>query len=64
MVGEEMKKEWVIDEQDLGCDGAYLSNDRVVRCKNCKYRDEDDCCEMLEFILTRDDDYCSWGAIK
>lgn len=33
--GEKMPKEWIISEEDLGCDGAYFSYDEVVRCKDC-----------------------------
>lgn len=32
-----MAKEWVVSEEDLGCDGAYLSCSEVVRCKDCKH---------------------------
>ena len=34
-------KEWVISESDLGCDGAYLSYNEVVRCGECKFYDND-----------------------
>ena len=37
-----MAKEWVVSEEDIGCDGSYLSYDRVVRCKDCKYALDDD----------------------
>lgn len=32
-----MAKEWVISEEDLGCDGAYLSYEEVIRCGDCKW---------------------------
>ena len=33
-----MKKEWIVSDEDLGCDGAYFSYTEIVRCKDCKYR--------------------------
>ena len=29
--------EWVVSDEDLGCDGAYFSYKEIVRCKDCKY---------------------------
>lgn len=36
-----MRREWVISEEDLGCDGSYLSYNEVVRCKDCKWWERD-----------------------
>lgn len=69
-----MAKEWVISEEDLGCDGAYLSHNEVIRCKDCIHR-----FESMEMItkdgntvqlghyckatgqFVNDDDFCAWG---
>lgn len=66
-------REWVISEEDLGCDGHYLSNDEVVRCKDCKHykrskidknrkmcfrKDIDGWLVCYDFYPT---DYCSYG---
>ena len=32
-----MPREWIVSEEDLGCDGAYFSYKEVVRCKDCKF---------------------------
>lgn len=29
--------EWVVSDEDLGCDGAYFSYKEIVRCKDCFY---------------------------
>lgn len=58
-----MAKEWVISEEDLGCDGAYLSYNEVIRCKDCKL------CETgLPFLFCKlnnhsvsEKDFCSWA---
>ena len=73
--GKKMSKEWIISEEDLGCDGAYFSYEEVVRCKNCKFFDHSDFGKGEEywckhFASTYDtthchrvmeDDFCSWG---
>ena len=58
-----MSKEWIISEEDLGCDGAYLSYDEVVRCKDCVYAISDPygmSCTTLCMDIS-DDHYCWWG---
>lgn len=32
-----MGKEWIVPDEELGCDGAYFSYTKVVRCKDCYY---------------------------
>lgn len=69
-----MAKEWIISEEDLGCDGAYLSHEEVIRCRDCKHR-----FESMEMItkdgntakfghyckatgqIVNDDDFCAWA---
>lgn len=68
-----MRKEWVIGEEDLGCDGAYLSSEKVIRCKDCKwytpYRnikgeemDEGECEGYAPCVPANH--FCSWGERK
>lgn len=33
-----MDKEWIVQDVDLGCDGAYFGYHELVRCKDCKHR--------------------------
>lgn len=33
----------------------------VVRCKDCKWYDGNECFEQLGLVCARDDDFCSWG---
>lgn len=68
-----MAKEWIVSEEDLGCDGAYLSHDEVVRCKDCVYcKRFNDVYQLpkLDMLICRhncdedevtENDYCSWG---
>lgn len=60
-----MSKEWIISEEDLGCDGAYFSYDEVVRCKDCIHnslnrRSGNAYCE-LGIGLFQLNDFCSRG---
>lgn len=71
-----MAKEWIVSEEDLGCDGAYFSHDEVVRCKDCRWSCLNNC-ECIRNRLYRHnsislevepyfrkiepDDFCSWG---
>lgn len=62
-------REWAIHESDIGCDGRYLSDTEIVRCKDCvdsevipkEMQNVGEwfcnywCAEMHE------DDYCSCG---
>ena len=36
----------------------------IVRCKDCKHRDEDDCKWDTTRSLPKDDDFCSYGCRK
>lgn len=59
-----MAKEWVVSEEDLGCDGAYFSYTEVVRCRNCKWHNttvHEKCVAYDAFWVTDPDDYCAWG---
>lgn len=69
-----MAKEWIISEEDLGCDGAYLSYEEVIRCRDCKHRFESlsikakderkfqigHYCKATGQIVN-DDDFCAWA---
>ena len=56
-------KEWVISEEDLGCDGAYLSYDEVIRCKDCRKGIQTKnhllCVNGVVAEMKKPDDYCS-----
>lgn len=61
-----MSREWVISEEDLGCDGAYLSYNEVVRCRDCKwyktmYCKMDRWTDLVTMYVAKADDYCSYG---
>lgn len=58
-------REWAIHESDIGCDGRYLSDTEIVRCKDCKYYDgEYRYCTNVPDIWTKPNGYCSWGERK
>lgn len=59
-------REWAIHESDIGCDGQYLSNAEIVRCKDCIHRMENGMCEYKDYrvVAQEDDDFCSWGERK
>lgn len=68
-----MAKEWVVSEEDIGCDGSYLSHDRVVRCRDCKYwLGSDEMCLLRTARLLayekhealKEDGFCSSGERK
>lgn len=58
--------EWIISDEDLGCDGAYLSYQQIVRCKDCKhwYEKDQDCERMVCCATWNPDDFCSYGEVK
>ena len=60
--------EWVVSDEDLGCDGAYFSYKEIVRCKDCKYASPNGKygCKAYHFKLyetheMKADDFCSHG---
>lgn len=57
--------EWVVSDEDLGCDGAYFSYKEIVRCKDCKYwciheRLAIPWCRAMH-IDRSEEDFCSYG---
>ncbi len=58
-----MAKEWIVSEEDLGCDGAYFSYTEVVRCKECKHYWKNKPSDDVPVCLAspREDAYCSEG---
>lgn len=58
-----MSKEWIVSEDDLGCDGAYFSYSEVVRCKDCIWKYGTDCTRFAE-VRVSPEDYCSRGEAK
>ena len=58
-----MGKEWIVPDEDLGCDGAYFSYTEVVRCKDCKWREDDRFCGLM-WDSTDADGFCSNGERK
>ena len=64
--------EWIVSDEDLGCDGAYYSYTEVVRCKDCKHWHEDVAnftaiprggCKLVRG-LTNGDFFCALGERK
>lgn len=55
--------EWVVSDEDLGCDGAYFSYKEIVRCKDCEYyyADEKWCRRLGLCGAFNEDDFCSHG---
>ena len=37
-----MSKEWVVSDEDLGCDGAYFSYKEIIRCRDCIHHEDDE----------------------
>jgi len=61
--GDSMPREWIISEEDLGCDGAYYSHEEIVRCKDCRYYNgEYKYCDNDIFV--KPNGYCSYGKRK
>lgn len=58
-----MYKEYVISEEDLGCDGSYFSYEEVIRCRDCKHYDHG-YCGWNETFTFDSDDFCSYGERK
>ena len=70
--------EWIITDEDLGCDGAYFSYQQIVRCKDCIHaypQDEKEGDDLVTFTRCskwdygfapriKPDDYCSYGERK
>lgn len=65
-----MAKEWIISEEDLGCDGAYLSHEEIIRCRDCKhYLNSNEKCELIDTRLHfyetdkvwTADCFCAWA---
>ena len=69
-----MAKEWVISEEDLGCDGAYLSYEEVIRCRDCRHRfgsvimktKDGNTVQLWRYCnaigqFVNDDGFCAWG---
>ena len=46
--------EWIISDEDLGCDGAYLSYQQIVRCKDCRWFDGEELCEKHGIFVALD----------
>lgn len=57
--GEKMT-EWVVSDEDLGCDGAYYSYKEIVRCEKCRNWDrvEEYC---IDFLTQDKNGFCSWA---
>ena len=62
-------REWIVPDEDLGCDGEYLNYKELIRCKECKHYvpnidDEGggECTYVMFELFTTPTDYCSWGA--
>ena len=47
-----MAREFIVPEEDIGCDGDYLSYKEVVRCKECKHHEIDG----------SGDHWCAWSG--
>jgi len=57
-----MAKEWIVPDEDLGCDGAYFDYQELVRCRECKHRKDSIQCPLCsEGIKTADDWFCADG---
>lgn len=49
---------WVIDQLK---EQPIADVVEVVRCKDCKWYDGNECLEQLGLVCARDEDFCSWG---
>ena len=60
--------EWIVTDEDLGCDGAYFNYTQIVRCKDCKsmniYEDGTWWCEELEREIIDPFWFCAYGERK
>lgn len=65
--------EWIVSDIDLGCDGAYLSHEEIIRCKDCKWyktiyswngKEHHVCVREANEPVRESDDYCSYAERK
>ena len=61
-----MSREWIVSDEDLGCDGAYFSYTEIIRCEHCIYAEHDTVfnqwwCRGREVVP---DGYCNYGEEK
>lgn len=60
-----MKREWIVSDVDLGCDGAYFSYTEIVRCKDCIHKPQENAKHFAVFPdeicpCQCDDPWYSW----
>ena len=56
-------KEYIVPIDDIGVDGAYFGYAELIRCKDCKYRDEEtaNCTRFRKDWYVQSDSFCSWA---
>lgn len=61
--------EWIVPDEDIGCDGAYFDYDEVLRCKDCQHykpflhKKNRKYCFKFDHVTTAND-FCSFAERK
>ena len=53
-------REWVVPDEDMGCDGEYYNYQELIRCKDCVFKQDKECTRFAD-LPVEDDDFCSKG---
>ena len=60
-------REWIVPDDDIGCDGEYFDYQEVIRCKDCKHnivldeKQEVYVCYLFSLKHQDDNNFCSWA---
>ena len=53
-------REWIVPDEDMGCDGEYYNYQELIRCKDCVFKQDKECTRFADLPI-EDDDFCSKG---
>ena len=61
---KEKTMEWIVEAKTLGelVDGLFTGGKRLVRCKDCKYKQGSSC--EYSAVWARPNGFCNWGERK
>ena len=57
--------EWIVEADSIKdvLKGHMVTFKRIIRCKDCKFRDDTQWCDQ-NFVYVEDNDFCSWAVRK
>ena len=57
--------DWIVPHEDMGCDGAYLGYEELIRCKECGNTETDGLgaiyCKQWDRLEMPEDGFCAWA---